>query len=537
MNEEILRQGRILMVDDDVSCLCLLESVLNRLRFKQTRQLTEPTQILEAFDAYAPDLVITDVGMPELDGFQLVEQLRNYLPRDSGLPILVLTGSANPQVKRRALLAGATDILFKPFDSAEMQMRVRNLLQARFQHLEIQSHNRALEQKVAERTAELASALAEVQNSQRRIVQQERFRAFGEMAGGVVHDFNNALMSIIGYSDLLLQDEAPADDGDRLRHYLKTINMAGRDASHVVSRLRDFYRPREENDVFAAVEVNHLMEEIVPLTKPKWHGQALETGRAIRLELELQKVPPVLGNGVELREIFMNLVFNAVDALPEGGVITLRTEALGDTVKIEVADTGTGMTEEVRQRCLEPFFSTKGEQGTGLGLAMVFGIIRRHQGTLDIETAPGCGTTFRLTLPCCHASCAESAAVRQTPDRSLRVLVVDDEPSVREVVTQYLRSDGHRVTTANDGGEAMQRVLAEDFDLVIADLGMPGMDGLQLASAVQTADPGKSVILLTGFAFAPERQPKSVNCVLQKPLVRAELRAALRAVADGAQAA
>ncbi|MEO6738726.1 MAG: response regulator, partial [Chthoniobacteraceae bacterium] len=316
MNEETLKEGRILMVDDDVSSLCLLENVLGRLRFKHTRKLTDSRRIIEEFDAYAPDLVITDIEMPHLDGIQLVERLRLHLPKDTCLPILVLTGSSNPAHKRRALLAGATDILFKPFDSAEMQMRVRSLLQTRFQHLEIQGYNRALEQKVAERTVELEGVLAELKGSQRQIVQQERFRAFGEMAGGVVHDFNNALMSITGYSDLLLQDESLMDDRELLRQYLKTMNMAGRDASHVVSRLRDFYRPREETDVFSAVNLNALIEEVVPLTKPKWHDHALETGRAIRVELELQKVPPVLGNGAELREIFMNLVFNAVDAMP-----------------------------------------------------------------------------------------------------------------------------------------------------------------------------------------------------------------------------
>lgn len=537
MNEETLKEGRILMVDDDVSSLCLLENVLGRLRFKHTRKLTDSRRIIEEFDAYAPDLVITDIEMPHLDGIQLVERLRLHLPKDTCLPILVLTGSSNPAHKRRALLAGATDILFKPFDSAEMQMRVRSLLQTRFQHLEIQGYNRALEQKVAERTVELEGVLAELKGSQRQIVQQERFRAFGEMAGGVVHDFNNALMSITGYSDLLLQDESLMDDRELLRQYLKTMNMAGRDASHVVSRLRDFYRPREETDVFSAVNLNALIEEVVPLTKPKWHDHALETGRAIRVELELQKVPPVLGNGAELREIFMNLVFNAVDAMPDGGVITLRTEMIEDAVQIEVADTGTGMTEEVRQRCLEPFFSTKGEKGTGLGLAMAFGIIRRHQGMLDIETSPGRGTTFRLTLPCHHATSAESEDVRLTRTRSLRVLVVDDEAIPRDVVTQFLRGDGHRVTATDEGGKAMQRVMAEHFDVVISDLGMPGMDGLQLAREIHAVDPGKPVILLTGFAFAPERQPKSVNCVLKKPLVREELRAALHALGEAAQAA
>src|SRR5882757_2710323 len=171
MNEDSLRQGRILMVDDDVRSLCLLESVLDRLRFKHLRKLTDATRILEEFEAFQPDLIITDIEMPEMDGIQLVEQIRNYLPREAILPILVLTGATDPQIKRRALLAGATDILFKPFDSSEMQMRVRSLLQMRMQHLEIQGQNRVLEQKVTERTAELRQAMADLQTSQRQVVQ------------------------------------------------------------------------------------------------------------------------------------------------------------------------------------------------------------------------------------------------------------------------------------------------------------------------------------------------------------------------------
>src|SRR3954452_13479498 len=179
MNEELLRQGRILLVDDEVRSLCLLENVLDRLRFKHVRKLTDPSRILEEFDAFQPDLIITDIEMPEMDGIQLVEQIRNYLPRETCLPILVLTGSIDPQIKRRALLAGATDILFKPLDCSEMQMRIRSLLQTRMQHLEIQGQNRVLEHKVAQRTAALEKALAELKESQRQAVQQERLRAFG----------------------------------------------------------------------------------------------------------------------------------------------------------------------------------------------------------------------------------------------------------------------------------------------------------------------------------------------------------------------
>jgi len=532
MTEESLRQGRILLVDDEVRSLCLLESVLDRLRFKHLRKLTDPTRILEEFEAFQPDLIITDIEMPEMDGIQLVEQIRNYLPREACLPILVLTGSQDSQIKRRALIAGATDILFKPFDSSEMQMRVRSLLQTRMQYLEIEAQNRVLEQKVTERTLELQKALVELQTSQRQMVQQERFRAFGEMAGGVCHDFNNALMAIIGYTELLLQNAELIDDRELLREYLKTMNIAGRDASHVVSRLRDFYRPREENDVFAAVDVNDLIEEIVPLTKPKWYGHALESGRTIRVELELQKLPPVLGNSSELRETLMNLVFNAVDAMPKGGTITLRTVPQENAVRIEVADTGTGMSEEVRQRCLEPFFSTKGDNGTGLGLAMSFGIIRRHEGTMDIETALGKGTTFVLTLPCNHAPIVEEEEVGDALDRTLRVLVVDDEPNTREVVSGYLRGDGHRVMTAANGNDAVRHFMSEDFDIVITDHGMPGMNGLQLAEVVHRINPMKSVILLTGFGFGPEQQPETIDCVLKKPLIREELRNALRSVME-----
>lgn len=527
MNDEDLRRGRILAVDDEISMLCLLESVLRRLGFQQLRTSSKPTEILTLVDEYQPDLILTDLSMPGLDGFELVQRVRAHLPRQACLPILVLTGNMDGAAKRRALTVGASDILFKPVEASELQMRVRNLLQTRLQHLEIERQNQALEHKVAARTSELAQALAELKQSQRQVVQQERFRAFGEMAGGVVHDFNNALMSIIGYSDILLSDDGLLEDRDLLRQYLKTMNTAGRDASQVVSRLRDFYRPREDSDIFATVEINDLLEEVVLLTRPKWHDQALENGREIRIELELQRVPPVYGNGTELREAITNLIFNAVDAIPDGGSITLRTEPVNDSVKIEVADTGVGMSEEVRQRCLEPFFSTKGEQGTGLGLPMVFGIIRRHDGSLEIDTAPGRGTTFRLVLPCHHPAPVAETEVRLMLDRTLRVLVVDDEVHARHVVTQYLRGDGHRVTAAASGSEALQNFMAGDFDLVITDRGMPGMCGLELAGALRRVHPQKPVILLTGFASDPGETPEAVDCVLRKPLVRDELRAAI----------
>jgi signal transduction histidine kinase len=530
---DTLRQARILLVDDEIGCLSLLENVLSRLGFANLRKLANAQQILQEFDRYQPDLLITDLAMPSLPGVELVKRIRAHLPDDEFLPVLVLTGNTDPRVKRQALLAGATDLLLKPFDASELQMRIHNLLQMRLQRIEIQNQNALLEMKVAERTAELKQALTDLKDSQQHVVQQERFRAFGEMAGGVVHDFNNSLMSIIGYSELLLEDPALMRDPAAVQNTLQTINTAGRDAAQVISRLRDFYRPREASDVFAPTDVNRVLEEIVALTRPKWHDQALQTGRAIEVVLELTKVAPVFGNAAELREVLTNLVFNAVDAMPVGGIIALRSRNVGDCVEMEVADSGAGMTEEVRRRCLEPFFSTKGESGTGLGLSVSAGIIRRHDGTISIDHAPSGGTVFRIRLPAYHQVARPSSPAPARWERALHVLVATDHPHTREIVTRYLLGDGHELIAAGNGAEALACVDSRDFDLLISDHGMPGMSGVQLADAAKQLQPSLKTILLSGFAMAPEDQPGCVDYVLKKPLARNDLRNALHAALSG----
>ena len=399
MTEDDLKQARILIIDDEVANLCLLQSVLNRTGFLNHTSISDSRRALEQILESQPDLVLLDLNMPHLSGFDVMQRMRAALPPDVYLPVLVLTAELTPEIKRRWLAAGATDLLQKPFDMSEVLMRIRNLVNTRLLHLELQKHNALLEHRVSERTEELSRALAELKQTQQQIVQQERLRAFGEMAGGIVHDFNNSLMSIIGYSDLLLHDPAMLDDRETTLDYLKTLNTAGRDAAQVISRLRDFYRSREIADVFAPFDLNEVIEESASLTQPKWKTQALASGRTISVELDLEKLPLISGNSSELREVITNLIFNAVDAMPEGGTITLRSRRDGDDALLVIADTGTGMTDAVRNRCLEPFFSTKGDKGTGLGLSMVFGIIKRHNGTLDIESTLDRGTTFSIRLP------------------------------------------------------------------------------------------------------------------------------------------
>jgi CheY-like chemotaxis protein len=220
--------------------------------------------------------------------------------------------------------------------------------------------------------------------------------------------------------------------------------------------------------------------------------------------------------------------------MPQGGSITVRTRSANSRVILEVADSGTGMTEEVRQRCLEPFFTTKGDRGTGLGLSMVYGILQRHQGSIEIETAPGKGTTFRLSLPAAQEKLPTSKRDLITAAmRPLQVLLVDDEAMVRQILREYLIGDDHVVETAANGREALDKLPKADFDVVILDRAMPGLSGDQVAVAIKELKPELPVILLTGFGNmmqAAGETPPGIDLVLGKPVTIAGLRAGLAQV-------
>ena len=242
-------------------------------------------------------------------------------------------------------------------------------------------------------------ALAELVRTRRRLVRQERMRELGELASGIVHDFDNSLAQILGFSELLLVRPEDLNDEARLREYVELINTAASDAAQVVAGLRTFYRHRRTSDHPRLVSLNEQVEQAVALTQPKWKHQALARGITITVQTELEDVPPITADAPSLRELMSNLIFNAVDALPNGGTITLRTCAKSKHVILEVGDTGQGMTREVRRRCLEPFFTTKGEWGSGLGLAMVQRIARQHRASVAIASAPGKGPRVLLRLP------------------------------------------------------------------------------------------------------------------------------------------
>lgn len=391
------------------------------------------------------------------------------------------------------------------------------------------TRRRQAEEDLRETNRELEKALSELKATQQQIIQQERLSAIGQMASGIAHDFNNTLMPILGFADLLLENDALLANKVEARKCLEMLLTAARDATNVVNRLREFYRPIATDEEFPIVDLAKIVKQAVSLTEPKWRHQAQANGLTVTVSTELKALPIVAGEESQLREVLTNLIFNAVDAMPEGGSISLETSIEGERAVIKVRDTGTGMIESVRQRCLEPFFSTKGEGGTGLGLSMVYGIVERHRGLLEIQSTVGQGTTFIIRLPL-----AEEMPIEHFPvvsdaksKSSLSVLIVDDEARIREVLSTYLRCDGHHVATAASGREALEKFRRRRFDLVVVDRVMPEMSGEQTARFIKQLNQNIPVIMLTGFGALIEvtsSQPQAVDVVLNKPITSDTLR-------------
>ena len=385
---------------------------------------------------------------------------------------------------------------------------------------------------------QLRQTLDELREAQAQIVQQERLRALGEMAAGIAHDFNNQLTAVLGFSEVLLNHPKSLDDKEQVALALQAINTAARDATEVVRRLGEFYRPSQDSETFALIDLRHLVEQVASFTQPKWQQQAQARGVDVRLKTHLREVPLISGNEAELREVLTNLIFNAVDAMQSSEGITVRAYPEGEDVVLSVKDTGTGMTEEVRQRCMEPFFSTKGEGGTGLGLSLAYGIVQRHRGTIEIESEIGDGTTVIIRLPVQvgqQREAIDTAVIAKTG--ALRVLAVDDQPLPLQVVAGYLAADGHTVETATNGQEALKKFQAGEFDVVITDRAMPVMNGDQLAAMIKATTPDIPVILLTGFGdmiMAKNESVGNVAVIVSKPATLAALREALAtAIAKG----
>ena len=371
------------------------------------------------------------------------------------------------------------------------------------------------------------TAQREVEN---QLHQSEKLTALGQLAGGIAHDFNNLLQAILGYAQLM---KANPDNPELLQRSLSVVESAALDGSETVRRIQQFARLRPE-ERFMPVDVNHIVEDAVAITRPRWEEKIAHESRPMDLRLDLRARQHIHGRSAALTEVMTNLVLNAMDAMVEGGTLTISTKDVGDTVVITVTDTGIGMPEHVRRRVFEPFFSTKGESGSGLGLSMAYSIIRRHGGDIRVDSEPNRGTTFTLVVPCASETPspppAPSAA---TPRRAARVLLVDDEPQVLSALTELPQAAGHEVSAAAGGAAALKIYTPGRYDVVMTNVGMAGMNGWEVTERVRALDARVPVVFITGWGLREEERARlsalRVQRCLFKPVRPDELDAAVQA--------
>src|SRR5215217_6674271 len=379
---------------------------------------------------------------------------------------------------------------------------------------------------------ELSHYIAEQERIREQFSQIEKLSALGELASGVAHDFNNTLAGILGRAQLIQR----TNDPEKVKRGLDIIIKTAEDGAKTVKRIQDFARQRRDHN-FELVSVDQILMDAGEITRPRWKTCAEASNIHITLDLQFGSNAMVMGDDSELREVLVNMVFNAIDAMPEGGTLSLTTQTAGDSVIITVIDTGIGMYPEVRSKIFDPFFTTKGKAGLGLGLAVSFGIIRRHGGNIEVESQYGKGTEFRITLPVANLGAkhverietveavAPAVALDVTPVElserpRTRMLVVDDEDFVRELLGEILEGEQCDVYLAESGGEALSAFREMEFDGVFTDVGMPGMSGWELAREIKQINASTPIAVITGWGEAVgshEQKEAGVDWVVAKP--------------------
>ncbi len=491
MDERLLETARILIIDDEPANVLLLERMLQRQGYTALKSTTDARQAIALYAEFQPDLILLDLAMPYVDGFQVLERLNPLIPPQVFLPVLVLTADITLETKRRALESGAKDFLTKPFDPVEVLLRVRNLLETRLLHVELARHNESLEQTVRERTQQL--------------LQTEKLATMGGLLAGVAHELNNPLTIVIGQIHLL-------------RHAVKDSSLVQRSekihaaADRCVRIVRNFLAlARQHTPERGEVRLNDVVDQAIELL-----AYELRTGGVELVFDRAEDLPTLWADAHRLHQVLVNLVVNAEHAMrgiPAGRRITLTTRFDPEhaRVHLEVSDTGPGIPPEIQARIFEPFFTTKPSgQGTGLGLSLCQGIIEEHGGTIRVVSEPGRGATFLIDLPVVTPPVVTAPAPAEAPPAiaSKSILVVDDEPDIAATLAEMLQGAGHRVEVAADGQMALEMLQHHGYDLVVTDTKMPVLDGLELYRGLERRFPQlrHRIIFVTGDVLDQDKR-------------------------------
>ena len=492
MIPETFRRAKVLIVDDEPAMVRLLEQLLEREGYTNLKATVDPREVLACYAAFQPDLILLDLRMPHVSGLQVLARLKQQTAAEPYLPVLILTADAAAETKRRALAAGASDFVTKPFDPTELLLRVRNLLEMRFLHQELRRQNEGLEALVHERTHQL--------------LQTEKLATMGNLLAGVAHELNSPLSVILGRVALF---EAAAPD-ERARECAQGIGEA---AERCVRIVRSFLTmARRHPPDRGHVALSQVLQDAVELLAYELRVADVEVSFDLAADL-----PPVWADGHQLQQAAVNLIANAHQAMREAPPprrlhLAARWDAGSRRVHIEIADTGPGIAPEIQARVFEPFFTTKRDgEGTGLGLALTRGIVEGHGGVIRLESRPGAGARFLIELPMGVAPATRDDpgaldAALPVPGKS--ILVVDDEQAVASMLAEALTRDGYTVDTAANGAAALRRLEVQRYDLIISDSGMPVLNGPELYREVERREPhlARRFVFLTGDILNPRIQ-------------------------------
>jgi PAS domain S-box-containing protein len=605
------KRPRIVVVEDDDQFRTVLIKRLQSLNY-EVAAAEDGLKGWALINSFRPDLIVSDLMMPGLDGQQLCQRVKAD-PSFEHIYFMMLTARDSLDERIAGLELGADDYLSKPVNNKELMARIRAglrismlynqvkasekkyrtlienasdaILQFDIEGLCVEANERACQifgyskdellslhfadilpesardgaMKKFEAMFRIGSFIEEIQMKRKdslvipiesattvintgsgvicqcivrdltrrkeieqQLIQVEKLRALGGMVGGIAHDFNNLLAAILGYTELALRD---AKD-ETIQRRLKIIEKAARDGAEIVRLLQEFTKLRKDTQQ-ETINLNKLLDQVMLLTRHRWKDAAQAKGISIRIDTEYGSMPPIQANLSELREAFTNVIFNAIDAILTDGRILCHTWSKGDYIYVSISDTGVGMSDDVRQRIFDPFFTTKGITNSGLGLSVCYGIINRHGGEILVDSTAGKGSTFTIKLPTSISaiSTLKEKELSSEPSKAC-ILIIDDEKIVRGAIQEILEDEGHIVVGAESGEEGIEKFRQDVFDIVLTDLGMPGMPGWDVVAKIKEINPQVPVVLLTGWANQTDvkrAKESGVDLILGKPISSKEL--------------
>ncbi len=550
--------NRILVIDDNPDNLTTVKALLN-LFLTDCNVITALSgeEGLQTAMHEQPDTILLDIQMPQMDGFEVCRRLKAD-DSTAHIPIIILTAirtDSNSRVK--ALNLGADAFLTKPIDESELAAQVRAMLRIKRAEDRLRNKNEHLEELVAQRVNDLRIAhdqlvlemeereKAEEQRKtlERQLLQAQKLEAIGALAGGIAHDFNNILSPIIGYAEILKADFREDKD---LTDAIAEIYQAAIRAKSLVKQILTFSCQMDHE--ITPIKIQPILKEVINLSH-----SIIPSTISIKSSID-RTCRPILADPVQIHQMLMNLITNAYHAMIEtGGTLSIHLTTVkpdrsilknkkmppGEYISLKIEDTGIGIEKDILSNIFDPYFTTKGiEKGTGLGLSVVHGIVKNTRGEIFVHSVPGQGTCFEIYLPVIEDKFYESIIKQpDIPKGNERILLVDDERHVIKIVTRMLEHLGYQVTASNDSKMALDLFYShpDQFDVLVTDLTMPGLNGGQLSKKILEDHPDFPIIMCTGFSETlDEKSAKTlgIKAFLMKPVILSDLAHTIRVILD-----